>query len=91
MDALHWVLFAAIGLLAASLLCLSSGYRQLERRLSVLEASPVADEARRAHVRLDSDDRRIRALARELGWTDDRAHTRVVTIDTPLDLFKQTP
>ncbi len=42
-------------------------------------ASVQADSARRAHVRLDNQQRQLEALAKQLGWTDDRALTTAMT------------
>ncbi len=81
MDALHWTLFGAIGLLTVSFLSLTYSHRELQRRMANVEssASSSAEESRRAHVRLDNQQRQLEALARELGWADDRSHTKVLT------------
>lgn len=91
MDAVHWTLFGVNGLLAASLLCSLYCYRQLERRVGTIELADSASDVRRAHIRLDNQARQLESLARQLGWVDDRSHTKVLTIETPLELFKKTP
>ncbi len=90
MDALHWTLFGAIGLLSAGLFTLTYAHRQLDRRVYALETATTAEDIRRAHVRLDNEHRQLEALARELGWSDDRSHTRVLTerLPTPVKPVK---
>lgn len=39
----------------------------------------ASEQARRAHVRLDNHDRQIAALGHDIGWSDEKAHTRVLT------------
>ena len=85
MDALHWVELAAIAVLTVCLgvLCRSQG--ELERRVTTTETAPSAPElraaledVRRAHVRLDNQQRQLEALSKELGWTDDRMKTKLL-------------
>lgn len=89
MDALHWVLLAAIGLLALAGLNLVMSGRETASRVHALEhsfaQSDGAEEARRAHVRCDNLQLQVDALARELGWVDDRHHTKVITLPPPAD------
>lgn len=42
-------------------------------------ASDASEAARRAHVRLDNHHRQIVALGQDIGWSDERAHTRMLT------------
>jgi len=84
-DILHWTLLGMIALLAVSLLLLLQSHRELDRRVSTgLDGAPTvreqldaASNARRAHVRLDNYERQLHALARQLGWSDDRARTQI--------------
>lgn len=71
MDALHWSLFGAIGLLALCMLTSTYSHRQLERRIVTIETAPTREECRRAHVRLDNQQQQLEALA--------RSHTRLLT------------
>ncbi|HEY3493809.1 MAG TPA: phage holin family protein [Polyangiaceae bacterium] len=47
------------------------------------DLSKTDAELRRAHVRIDNDQRQIKALGSEMGWSDDRAHTKVLTSRLP--------
>lgn len=93
LDSLHWGLLGMIALLTVSVLLLTHSHRELDRRVATRElASPspeelrstasesrhADDECRRAHVRLDNQERELQALARQLGWSDDRARTRLL-------------
>lgn len=93
MDALHWAEFAAIALLTLAVLTLTYSHRQLQRRATNTESRlttadglllSASEEARRAHRRLDNQERQIKALAKQLGWTDDHAYTKVLTERLPV-------
>jgi hypothetical protein len=93
LDPLHWGMLGMIALLSASVLMLAQNHLELEGRVVERElASPTpaelrlaVDESRlavgeslRAHGRLDTHHRQIQSLAKELGWADDRARTRIM-------------
>ena len=77
---MYWFLLAAIGMLAIAGLMMHSSLAALERRTLELE-----EESLRARVRLTNHQRQIDALGRELGWIDDRAHTKMLTGKVPKD------
>jgi len=69
-----WYVVAALGLLAIGGLTLAASYASLERR-----ASDNEESTRRAHLRLDNQQRQLEAMAKDLGWADNHAHTKVIT------------
>jgi hypothetical protein len=72
-----WYLLAVIALLALGGLSLAASYRSMDKRTAATEES-----SRRAHLRLDNQQRQLEAIAKDLGWADNHAWTRV--IDQPL-------
>jgi hypothetical protein len=87
-EAMYWFLLIALGLLAVGGLMLVSVHRSGERRVAAIEKlleelrrseDVSSDAARRAHVRLDNQQRQLDALAKELGWADDRTRTKMLT------------
>jgi hypothetical protein len=93
---MYWVVLLVVGLGALGGLFHVSQRRAFERRAFELEVdfsrrvaeleeslANATDELRRAHVRLDNHQRELGALARDIGWSDDRAHTRVLTAPIP--------
>jgi hypothetical protein len=80
--------WAVAVLVVLSLCWLVREMRRLDRRVRAIAAelrpldeasSANTEAARRAHLRLDNHHAQIGALGRDLGWVDDRAHTRVLT------------
>lgn len=59
--------------------------RAMIEHLEQVDASlrSIADSSRRAHLRLDTTQRQLGAITEQLGWSDDHAHTKLLTI--PLD------
>ena len=103
-DVLHWVLLGLIALLGISLLIVIRDHQDLAERVSARERSSpspselraavadlaeLGDETRRAHVRLDNQNRQLQALIRELGWSDDRHRTE--QLGSPPSSFKLGP
>lgn len=82
---MYGFILLAIALMALGGLMLAMNLRALERRAALVEEQTSRDreEARRAHVRLDNHQRQLEALGHELGWVDDRAHTKVITSKLP--------
>lgn len=92
-------LVLALLLLTLGGFMLFAGYRELDRRACALEeglsrqgravedavslVDAASDESRRAHLRLDRQEKIVRQLGSELGWVDDRAHTQVLTAPIP--------
>lgn len=76
-----WFWLVGLALLALGGLMLLQAHRSIEKRADAIDAglARVAEEARRAHVRIDNDQRQIGALGKQLGWVDDKSFTRVLT------------
>lgn len=74
-----WYVLIALGLLALGGLTLTASYRSMEKRLAATEES-----SRRAHLRLDNQQRQLDAIAKDLGWADNHAWTRVIDQPCPV-------
>jgi hypothetical protein len=81
-------LLVALGLLAVGGLLLVLQHRELAAAMDRIDircqgaddrSQSAAAEVRRAHVRIDNQQRQLKAITDDLAWTDDRAHTRVLT------------
>ena len=100
-------LLLALGLLALGGLALAHALHKLDERLLAFDErvhreedalihvevvlDDAAESARRAHLRIDNDQRRIEALADQLGWVDDRAHTKTLTGPLPGNAYRSGP
>lgn len=85
---MYWLLLGSIGLLAIAGFLLVRSQQATARRddmqdreLVELRTTAVAasDTARRAHLRIDHQQETIEAVARDIGWSDERARTKVLT------------
>jgi chromosome segregation ATPase len=76
----YWYLLGLMGLLALGGVLLSRSTRALDRRISALEDSLASarEDLRRAHVRIDNQQRQLEALGKQLGWSDNHALTQVI-------------
>ncbi|HWO11260.1 MAG TPA: hypothetical protein VNN80_17320 [Polyangiaceae bacterium] len=80
---MSWLLLA-VGFCLSGCAFIAFGLRQLDRRSNAIdqELAELRESARRAHIRADNHDRQIAALGKELGWSDDRAKTRVIKTES---------
>lgn len=88
---MYWILLA-VGLVALGGLWLTASYRELDARSRAIDdalalvrrtAEVAEDSGRRAHLRLDNQQRQLDAMGKELGWVDDRSRTKVLTAKLP--------
>lgn len=77
-----WLLLAALGMLALGGLLLHFDLAALERRILAIDESARHDRARVEQLERRSahHQRQIEALSRDLGWPDDRAKTKRLTL-----------